>query len=111
MEITVEDLEDVIDLRTLPEAILQKLEFHLRLFQNYQPHPYDGPITLYRARSQPLLCLSKSDLGWAQFAARKVDIIRIPGTHKSITDKDNIRFFANSLQSRLAEFAGHGCSI
>ncbi len=111
MEITVEDLEDVIDLRTLPEDILQKLEFHLRLFQNYQPHPYDGPITLYRARSQPLLCLSKPDLGWAQFAARKVDIIRIPGTHKSITDKDNIRFFANSLQSRLAEFAKHGCSI
>ena len=97
----LDDLEDLVDLRGLPEDIVERLRYHLELLQEYVPGAYSGPLTLYRARTQPLFQFSAFDLGWGKIARQGVEIINIPGNHRSVTVEPNIVLLVKALCASL----------
>jgi thioesterase domain-containing protein len=63
----------------------------------YVPKPYSGPITLFRAKSQPLFKPFERDLGWSKWARGPLEIIPVPGNHRSIFDEPYVPGVAQHL--------------
>jgi thioesterase domain-containing protein/acyl carrier protein len=99
------DLEDIFDLRNLPEDYVRTMDYHLRLLREYQPRPYSGPLTLYRARTQRLFCLTESDLGWGRIVSGGIEVVQIPGNHDSIVKEPHVRLLAEALRGAIDRVA------
>jgi hypothetical protein len=95
------DLEDIFELGGLPEDYVQTMEHHLKLLRSHTPGLYSGPLTLYRARTQPLLSTAKADLGWSSLVNEGIEIIKLHGNHKTIINKPYIQFLAKALRNSL----------
>lgn len=70
----------------------------------YQPKPYDGPLTVFRADhsfwdSPEALA---TGLGWASVARGGLEMLDLPGTHLSILHPGNVEVLATHLK-RLME--------
>jgi thioesterase domain-containing protein/acyl carrier protein len=75
----------------------------------YQPKPYDGPLTVFRADhsfwdSPEALA---TGLGWASVARGGMTLHDLPGTHLSILHPGNVEVLADHLR-RLIEGGGQG---
>jgi thioesterase domain-containing protein len=68
----------------------------------YTAREYFGPITLIRARTQPLASWLAHDLGWGRLAKGGLDIRMIPGAHDNILTEPRVRVLAAHLQECLA---------
>jgi thioesterase domain-containing protein/acyl carrier protein len=69
--------------------------------KNYQPRPWPGQVTLFRASSHwdPRLSL---DLGWKTLAKGGVEVFELPGNHDDlIFEEQNIRALAEQLRAWL----------
>jgi thioesterase domain-containing protein len=75
----------------------------------YQPKPYDGRLTVFRADhsfwdSPEALA---TGLGWASVARGGMTLHDLPGTHLSILHPGNVEVLADHLR-RLIEGGGQG---
>ena len=84
--------------RGLPEPFRNLLEAHYRALREYVPTAYPGRVTLFRARTRPLLRLHGRDLGWSRLAAGGLEIIEITGNHDSILSEPHVRVLAQRLR-------------
>ncbi len=94
-------LEDLFDVSQLPENYRKMMEANLRALREYVPKPYQGRVTLIRARTRPLLHSLHKDLGWGEWAAGGVDIKSVPGHHASILEEPSVRILAEHLQTAV----------
>jgi thioesterase domain-containing protein len=75
---------------------------NLRALAAYQPIPYPGEVTLFRATiSDPLEDYGVTDLGWAPFVSGDVHICKVPGTHDSLVREPNVKTLVAELKLRI----------
>jgi len=101
------NIEDIFDVQTFPGDYVQVMEYHLDLLHRYQPTAYNGPITVYRAKTRPLLHAQEWDLGWGALAHGPIDVIPIPGNHDTLVREPNIQLLAGALRSAIEKLGSH----
>jgi thioesterase domain-containing protein len=99
------DVEEALDVSRYPEAYRQRMAAGYAALKQYVPRHYRGRVTLFRARTQPLLGSHAPDMGWKRRAAGGVEIHIIPGDHDSIMLEPEVRV----LGARLAEALDRAC--
>lgn len=72
---------------------------NLRAVKEYQPQPYPGAITLFRAHHQSLH--SAYDLGWSRLCPNGVQVFNVPGNHMTLLREPNVQILAGHLQQCL----------
>ena len=98
---TAFDLEDFIDLTLFQNRDLDLWRVHLQAFDQHEPRPYPGRVTLLRTRGQPFVCSFQPNLGWGSLAMGGVDIQFVPGAHEKVFLEPNVRLLADVLKSCL----------
>ena len=98
-----DEVEDLYNLRQMPENYRKLILTNLRAFREYVPQPYAGRVTLLRARTRPLLHSHEWDLGWKRWVTGVVDIRKLPGNHENILEEPFVQTLANQLQAALDE--------
>ena len=100
------DLEEIIDLTKFPQHELKLWQIHLDALVKHVSQPYNGRVTLFRTRGQPLFCSLDDDFGWGELAKGGVDIRIIPGSHESIFMEPAVKSLADELKTCLVETSG-----
>jgi thioesterase domain-containing protein len=95
------DLEEVLGNTRLPEGPRARAEAHYQALRDYRPRPYRGHVTVFRARTRPLLRYHGWDLGWSRLAGEGVEVVPVPGNHLSMLAAPNVATLARALLARL----------
>jgi syringomycin synthetase protein SyrE len=98
------DVRDRLGLWAMPASARDYLERYVAMTRAYRPQPYDGDITLLRARTLRLGFRGAPDLGWRTLA-QGVTLRVIPGAHDTILQEPGVRRLAAVLLERLDESA------
>ena len=93
--------QDFFDVSRLPPEYVKMMESNLRALREYTPKRYPGRLTLFRARTRPLLHSQRADLGWSEWVTGGIEILSIPGHHASILKEPNVQVLAKNLQSAI----------
>jgi thioesterase domain-containing protein len=93
-------LNQILDLSTYPEGYVTYAETHWDALTHYHPQPYDGEITLFRAKKQGLSNFNHA-LGWDALVEDRVNVTVVPGTHESMLQEPNVQIVAAKLRSLL----------
>lgn len=73
-----------------------------RAMQAYQPRPFPGRITLFKAQDQSDKFEWPDDYGWKDYAAGGLDIITVAGQHLTLFDPENVHHLAEVLSPAIA---------
>jgi thioesterase domain-containing protein len=65
--------------------------------------PYGGPLTLFRARAQPIVCSFDPEMNWRDLAKGSVSVEIVPGLHADVMKPRNIRVVAEKLKKCLEQ--------
>ncbi len=93
------DLQAVFGVRDLPDWRRRFMQVQYQAGLQYDPPPYTGRLTLFRARTPPLLMASPDHLGWQPIAQDGVRIERIPGNHDTILKEPYVGVLAARLRA------------
>ncbi|MFO0958315.1 MAG: amino acid adenylation domain-containing protein [Isosphaeraceae bacterium] len=63
----------------------------------YEPAPYDGPLTVIRARGNPATWLSGPSLGWKKYARGPLRAFGVEGDHYSILHPPHLDALATAI--------------
>ena len=86
------------------ERTLKKVEDASRKATvRYQPKPYPGRVTLFRATRQPAGVHPDPDLGWTGIAHGGVEIIEVPGHHGAVIYEPRVGVLARELARCLEQ--------
>ncbi|AKQ67307.1 Non-ribosomal peptide synthase [Myxococcus hansupus] len=86
---------------------LQLTERFQALASRYVPHPYAGPVTLFRAQEiHAIYAHMGTSLGWEPLVPG-LNIREVPGDHDSLVREPNVHVLGRLLREALAE-AQHG---
>jgi thioesterase domain-containing protein len=96
------EVERVFDVEGVAPAYRKILEDNLQLYRDYVPKPYAGRITLFRARSRPLLHSFERDLNWGELVAGGTEICDVPGNHFTVVNEPGMRVIAERLVEELS---------
>jgi thioesterase domain-containing protein len=86
--------------RTVPSFMISTDDITWVAAMKYQPRPWAGQITLFRAAVQPDPRLPM-DLGWSPFAQGGLEVYELPGDHDLVFREPNIQVLAAQLRDRL----------
>jgi thioesterase domain-containing protein len=66
---------------------------------------YRNKILLFRSDhgANPLRCIQGEDYGWGRITGATVDVVYVPGSHRSILESPNVVHIANALRLALNE--------
>jgi amino acid adenylation domain-containing protein len=104
------DLKDVLDLSHYPKDYVLYAQTHWQALTHYQPRPYSGEITLFRAKKQGLSNFNHT-LCWDALVEDRVSVTVIPGTHESMLQEPNVQIIAAKLRALLDDaYAKYHCS-
>jgi amino acid adenylation domain-containing protein len=67
----------------------------------FVPKTYNGKITVFRVRGQPLNRIRDRQLGWGRLAQGGVDVHVVPGKHETVLREPNVRRLAEELKKCL----------
>lgn len=91
-----------LDLGGFDADIIERCEANLRASRAYRPGRLRGPLTLFRAKEQPLSHIAlDSTLGWSDLVDGEVRVRIVPGNHHSIRTEPFVRHLADALKSEL----------
>ena len=96
------ELKDVLDLKNYPKDYVKYAQTHWHALTEYQPKPYSGEITLFRAKKQGLSNFNHT-LYWDALVGDRVSVTVIPGTHESMLKEPNVQIIAAKLRSLLEQ--------
>ncbi|MEW6510866.1 MAG: amino acid adenylation domain-containing protein [Bacteroidota bacterium] len=85
----------------LPRAIRHVKQGGHQANRMYEPKPYAGKITLFRATEQPYGIILDRTNGWAPFAAGGIDVHDIPGHHGAIMREPRAKILVQTLMTCL----------
>lgn len=85
-------------------------QFRRQIGKNYQPSPYAGKVTLFRALDRgEFESISVDPLfGWDRFAEKGVDAFDIPGDHIGILKDPNVQSLACHLRHCIDQMLAQG---
>ncbi|MCA9916753.1 MAG: SDR family NAD(P)-dependent oxidoreductase [Anaerolineales bacterium] len=92
---------------TLPQSLISPYlwQAHIDLLDRYEPKPYAGKITLFRAHETEQFNPSGVGIGWEPFAAGGLEVKVIYGTHNIVKEPyvvELARMLQNSMEDVLA---------
>jgi len=96
----VYSLAVALGFRTVPSFLKSTDDITWVAAMNYQPRPWSGPVTLFRAAVQPDPRLP-IDLGWTSLAQGGLEVYELPGDHDLVFREPNIQVLAAQLRTRL----------
>jgi amino acid adenylation domain-containing protein len=74
---------------------------HTQAWRRYQPRPYAGRVTLFRAVDEPRMQDLPVDMGWGNLARGGVEIVDVPGDHLTMIHAPHVSKLAEALRLRL----------
>jgi thioesterase domain-containing protein len=77
---------------------LHVLYAYMQASDVYQPRPYMGRLTLFRAQDPDDGCEHAQDRGWGELAQGGLEIHDVPGFHESIFQEPYVEALAQQLQ-------------
>jgi acyl-CoA synthetase (AMP-forming)/AMP-acid ligase II/thioesterase domain-containing protein len=86
---------------TLAGRFRRVVEAHYQALLNYNPRPFKGRLTLFRARGRFPLPALGADLGWRPLAGSGTDVVFLPGNHETILKQPCVRYLGERLVARL----------
>jgi thioesterase domain-containing protein/acyl carrier protein len=102
----VTDMQDILGGRPSEGPFRATVAAHYQALRDYRPKPYAGRVTLFRARTRPLLRLHGRDLGWAALAAGGLEVVPISGNHQTILRAPHVERLARELRMRIERARG-----
>ncbi len=73
-----------------------------RAMQAYQPRPFSGKISLFKAKEQGDNIEWPEDYGWRDHALGGFEIIPVSGKHLTLFDPENVHHLAGTLAQRIS---------
>jgi thioesterase domain-containing protein len=86
-----------------PEKIRQVRAIGYRAGTTYEPRPYEGKVTLFRAMEQPRGIFEDRTLGWGPLVLGGLEIYDTPGHHGAIVREPRSRVLAEQLKDALSK--------
>jgi amino acid adenylation domain-containing protein len=68
---------------------------------DYEPQPYLGKITLFRAQDETSNKANDQCLGWSSLTPQSVELFWVPGTHRTLLERPQVQVLAELLNSCL----------
>ncbi len=96
--------DHIFDMKKKTETERALLAAHLTAFVKYQPGPYSGRITVFRAKVRPLLHSLEPDLGWSHVCVGGIDVKNVPGGHKNILTGKQGFLIAEQLKRQIDDY-------
>jgi thioesterase domain-containing protein len=93
-------LDDLFDVSRIPTQNRELMQTVFAAFRDYTPRRYPGKLTLFRARTRPLLSASSPDLGWSRFV-EELEVRPINGNHETILHPPHVSELARHLREVL----------
>jgi len=81
--------------------LLRVFKTDVRAYRAYQPQPYPGPISLFRAEGAGFEAELGDDLGWGRLTPRPVEVHEVPGGHVTLLAEPNVAVLAARLRACL----------
>ncbi|MGB7414213.1 MAG: SDR family NAD(P)-dependent oxidoreductase [Thermosynechococcaceae cyanobacterium] len=96
--------------RAMPDSFQKVQEATVKAFLNYNPEPYDGTATLFRATQQPPGCYPDLTLGWGK-VVKDLDIYDVPGHHGEslLYEQKSLESLGSQLSTCLKQTQGRLC--
>jgi thioesterase domain-containing protein len=95
-------IEEMGDLFGFSERHRRVARAQQQAMSSYRPKIYPGPLTLFRARMQPLFSSHQPDKGWSRLAGGGLDIRVVPGNHLGMLQEPHVESLAKQLRTCLA---------
>jgi thioesterase domain-containing protein len=92
--------------KDLPEDHQDYTKKNLAALRNYRfEGGYRNKILLFRGDegAHPLRCIQGKDYGWGRITGARVDVVYVPGDHRSMMQNPNVVHIANALRLALSE--------
>jgi thioesterase domain-containing protein len=86
----------------LPPELRRAEEALEEAVSRYEPRPYAGKVTLFRARYHPPGPADET-LGWGKLAAGELKIYEVPGDHSTMMREPGVRVIAERLRACLEQ--------
>ncbi|HYQ84678.1 MAG TPA: alpha/beta fold hydrolase, partial [Rubrobacter sp.] len=94
---------------TLPEdfheaqarRLVRVLQANVAALLAYQPRPYPGRMTFFRAEQRRPNDPPRPELAWIDLAQGGCDVLLVPGNHESMHEPPNVSAMAERLKSHL----------
>lgn len=85
----------------LPEFRQKMIATHWHAINNYRATPYNKPVLLLQASSQPLLSTEKPEDTWVHLATGHLTTITVPGSHEGMFHEPHVYTLARELRSQV----------
>lgn len=95
------DASRVFDVDRLPTLFRTTIELNYQRLRAYEPRPYAGRLTLFRARTQGRYAAHSRDLGWGELAPDGLEIVPVPGAHDTMLNSPHVATLGQALAGRL----------
>ncbi len=76
-----------------------------RAYFGYEPPPYEGSITLFRASEHPGEMKATRTLGWEVVVAGNIEVIDLPGSHNDLIEQPALVAGMRKVLDRLQDQA------
>jgi thioesterase domain-containing protein len=76
---------------------------NLKAIHQYKPKPYQGRLTLIRAKDQLRMFEIDKKLGWGKLARGGVEVHFVPGDHYTMFNRPNVKLLAEKLASCIKD--------
>jgi thioesterase domain-containing protein len=92
-------------------ALVRSYRGRMRAEWRYEPQPYDGRVTLFRAEEPEAGAeLLGPAMGWQELTARPVDVYDVPGAHARMVFEPYVSALAAALAKCLDEARAEDCA-
>jgi aspartate racemase len=91
---------DPVPRPSVPDELLRLLELDHHAITNYAPRPYEGRVTLFRARDASLEPFIDHDLGWSRITGG-VHVCEVSGDHLTLLKPPHVGVLAKELNVLL----------
>jgi thioesterase domain-containing protein len=88
---------------TQAQYVFEVFQANINAIAQYQPQPYEGRITLFRASEHATPMHADPKLGWGRWASGGVDVFEVPGNHVTMFREPTIAELAAQLERCLGE--------
>jgi aspartate racemase len=100
-----------LELQMLPRALRNVRQACSRAAGNYDVHPYQGRVTLFRVREKSIGSVNDPYAIWWRVASDGVDLREISGDHLSLLKEPQVRLLAEQLSDALSQPVPEGSLV
>lgn len=95
------------------ENILKVIEANHQILSNHQPQPYQGRVVYFSAQENQEYLKDNAHMfdpmqtnGWNSWVEDGIEVIKVPGRHRTYHTEPHVRFLADKMNASLEEVDG-----